>query len=134
MNPGREMTHDECEAYVQGLWDLWVLLGGDVHCKSYDPLTFSEDKTVAHSYVLDLGDNGLRHHRYITPDDVAEQALLEFDKEFRTEFQNGFSDNTFFRENINESMAKRRAELTDDDKARLSDTPKQFVVISITRE
>ena len=80
------MTKRDAEMYVQGAYDLMMMVGGDGHCKSYDPLTFFEGQ--AHSYVLNLEDGG-RHHPYKTPDLVADMALLEFAEEFIEEFKDG---------------------------------------------
>ena len=74
----KKMTKRDAEMYVQGVYDLLMMVGGDTHCKSYDPLTFSDGQ--AHSYVLNLEDGG-RHHNYETPNKVADMALLEFAEE-----------------------------------------------------
>ena len=42
------MTERDVEMNVQGMWDLFLALGGDGHSKMYDPLTF--EGGVAHSY------------------------------------------------------------------------------------
>ena len=80
------MTKKECEMYVRGMFDLYWMIGGDTHCKSYDPLTFEDN--IAHSYVLDLEDGG-RHHTYKSIEDVANRALLELAERVIYEFKDG---------------------------------------------
>lgn len=77
------MTQKEAEIYVQGMYDLMMMVGCNGQCKHYDPLFF-EGKT-AHSYVLQLDDGG-RHHSYITPQWVALKALLEFAQTLKDEW------------------------------------------------
>lgn len=81
---GEEMTKKEAEIYVQGMYDLMMMVGCDGHCKNYDPLFFEGD--VAHSYVLELDDGG-RHHSYVTPQWVALKALLEFAQTLKEEWE-----------------------------------------------
>jgi len=76
------MTQKEAEIYVQGMYDLMMMVGCDGHCKHYDPLFF--EGRIAHSYVLELDDGG-RHHSYITPQWVALKALLEFAQTLKDE-------------------------------------------------
>ena len=33
----KKMTERDAEMYVQGAYDLLMMVGGDTHCKSYDP-------------------------------------------------------------------------------------------------
>lgn len=98
----KKMTERDCEFYVQGMYDLLMMVGGDTHGKIYDPLTFWDGE--AHSYVLDLQDGG-RHHKYTTPENVAYQALLEFAEELienskTDEWHSGLQWNEYYKENI----------------------------------
>jgi hypothetical protein len=89
------MTQKEAEIYVQGMYDLMMMVGCDGHCKHYDPLFF--EGRIAHSYVLELDDGG-RHHSYITPQWVALKALLEFAQTLKDECDIA-GWNEFFAEN-----------------------------------
>lgn len=79
------LTARDLEFYTQGIWDLWVMLTGESHCKYYDPMTINADEKIAHSYVLDLQDGG-RHHPYQALDILQADILSEFAKKFRTLF------------------------------------------------
>jgi len=79
-------TERDAEIYIQGMYDLMMMIGGDSHSKSYDPITF--EGKIAHSYVLELDDGG-RHHSYISPQWVALKALLEFSDRIRDEWNTG---------------------------------------------
>lgn len=93
---GQDMTQKEAEIYVQGMYDLMIMVGCDSHCKHYDPLFFEGE--VAHSYVLNLDDGG-RHHSYLTPQWVALKALLEFAHDLKGEWDiAGWND--YFAENV----------------------------------
>ena len=70
----KKLTPNLVEAYVQGMYDLYIELGGETLCKSYDPLTIEGD--IAHSYVLNFNDGG-RHHK-LSLKDIKEMALKEF--------------------------------------------------------
>lgn len=72
----KQITNDIAEAYVQGAWDLFLALGGDPHCKSYDPLTI--EGSVAHSYVLDLWDGGRHHKIHNNLQEIMDKAIQEF--------------------------------------------------------
>ena len=78
----KQLTPRDIEFYVQGLWDLYRELGGESHCKMYDPLTII-GKT-AHSYVLDLDDGG-RHHPFTNLEELRRKALKEFAEKIKYE-------------------------------------------------
>ena len=99
------MTKKECEYYVRGMWDLLWILGDESHCKSYDPLMFSNNKV--HSYVLNFEDGG-RHHTYRNVEDVADCALLETAERFCVEFDITPNWNEYMRNNIIERINKRK--------------------------
>lgn len=96
----KKMTKRDAEMYVQGAYDLLMMVGGEAHCKSYDPLTFWGGQ--AHSYVLNLQD-GSRHHDYETPDKVADMALLEFANELM-DMRKDLRWNKYFRDNLKKSI------------------------------
>jgi hypothetical protein len=77
----KKLTKDIVEAYVQGMWDLYVALGGESHCKSYDPLTISPG-SIANSYVLDLEDGG-RHHKFNSLEELKDMCLKEMVEKFK---------------------------------------------------
>jgi len=71
----KKLTEDIVEAYVQGMWDIYLEIGGDSHCKSYDPLTITPGN-VANSYVLELEDGG-RHHKFNSLEELKKKCLEE---------------------------------------------------------
>ena len=104
------MTQKEAEIYVQGMYDLMVMVGCDSHCKHYDPLFF--EGNTAYSYVLELDDGG-RHHNYVTPQWVALKALLEFAQRLKDEWEiRGW--NEYFAENTRKAI--REIEALQDNK------------------
>lgn len=83
------MTARDIEMYVQGMWDLYLELGGDGHQKSYDPLTIEGDR--AYSYILDLWDGGREHdmtgHTYEEIANYARKEMAEMIKQDFTFFE-----------------------------------------------
>lgn len=78
-----DLTARDVEFYVRGMYDLYLCLGGDGHCKFYDPLTietteYGGRKTItAHSYVMNLRDGG-RHHPVGSLEQLASDSLMDF--------------------------------------------------------
>lgn len=106
------MTQKEAEIYVQGMYDLMIMVGCDSHCKHYDPLFFEGD--IVHSYVLELDDGG-RHHKYVTPQWVALKALLEFAKILKEEC--GIPGwNSYFAENTKKAISEIENNVTNTNK------------------
>jgi hypothetical protein len=70
----KKLTNNDLESYAHACYDIICSLGGDSHCKMYDPLTI-EGKT-AHSYVFDLEDGG-RHHTFKNLTQLKEMILKE---------------------------------------------------------
>lgn len=79
----KRLTARDLEFYAQGMWDLYVALGGDPHCKRYDPLTFEDGAAL--SYVLYFRDGG-RSHIVYNYDEMAQDVLAEFMEMFKEEF------------------------------------------------
>ena len=76
----KKLKPRDVEMYVQGMYDLYLELGGESHCKMYDPLTI--EGRVAHSYVFNLQDGG-RHHSFETLEKLADDCLKEMAKQTR---------------------------------------------------
>jgi len=83
----KELAERDLEFYAQGMWDLFCALGGDNHCKHYDPLTFMDGKAL--SYVLHLRDGG-RSHEVYDLEDMRFDILEEFIEMFGDEFGVGY--------------------------------------------
>lgn len=54
---------------------LWRGLDEPGHCKSYDPLII--EGNVAHSYVMNLGDGGGRHHDFDNLAELEERMIKQ---------------------------------------------------------
>lgn len=120
------MTEEQCVYYVQGMYDLYIMLGGETHCKSYDPVSFWNG--VMHSYIMELYTRD-RHQNYISAQDVADRALLEFADKFMDFKDCSFKIRDDYRERVGKYIMNRLAALSDEEKTKLEDTPRQVRVI-----
>lgn len=78
----KRITSSIVEAYIQGMYDLYIELGGDTHCKIYDPITI--EGNIAHSYVFEFNDGG-RHHSFGKLEDLMEMARKEIARSIKND-------------------------------------------------